>query len=225
MQKIFEQILPPKSGLAVLVKEGQHLRVTDLEGQQVVDMAVFNADNHKEKLSTTFSRTRQKPRAAGDYFARDRLTEGDALLSTACRPLMTILVETQPVKGMHDTHHRMCNRVLYELHGLGPRDGCQEILAKTLAPYEIGYEEIPDTFDIHMHYLHDPAEGRWLIEEPSSRPGDYVEFRAEMDCLVGLSNCPEDTITMCNARHCTPYRVEIYEPEAGAGIGGLGERS
>jgi uncharacterized protein YcgI (DUF1989 family) len=38
-----------------------------------------------------------------------------------------------------------------------------------------------------------------------------------MDCLVGLSNCPEDTISMCNAKRCTPYRVEVYEVEGGAG--------
>jgi uncharacterized protein YcgI (DUF1989 family) len=63
-----------------------------------------------------------------------------------------------------------------------------------------------------MHYRHDVEHGRWLIEEPLSRPGDYIEFEAEMDCLVGLSNCPEDSLTMCNAKHCTPYGVEIYGP-------------
>ena len=53
MRVVFEQVIPPKRGLAVRVRKGQHLRVTDLEGQQVVDMAVFNADNPREKLSTS----------------------------------------------------------------------------------------------------------------------------------------------------------------------------
>jgi uncharacterized protein YcgI (DUF1989 family) len=212
MRKVHEQILAPKSGLALLVKKGQHLRLIDLEGKQVVDMAVFNADNCKEKLSTSYSRSRQVPQRAGVYAAKDHVTEGDVLLSTACRPMMTLVKETQPIKGMHDTHHRTCNRRLYELLGLEPRDGCQETLARELAPFGISYEEIPDTFDIHMHFRHDVAARQWVIEEPCSRPGDYVEFRAEMDCLVGLSNCPEDTVTACNAGHCTPYRVEIYEP-------------
>src|SRR5437667_3424372 len=117
MERVLEAVLPPKSGLTVLVKRGQRLRLIDLEGKQVVDMPVFNADDYRERLSTTYSRTRQQPRSAGDYFARDRLTVGDALLSTTCRPMMTIVEETQPVKGMHDTHHRMCNRTLYDLHG------------------------------------------------------------------------------------------------------------
>ena len=42
--------MPPKTGHAVTVKKGQHLRITDLEGKQVVDVALFNADNYKEKL-------------------------------------------------------------------------------------------------------------------------------------------------------------------------------
>ena len=49
-----------------------------------------------------------------------------------------------------------------------------------------------------------------VIGEPVSRPGDYIEFRAEMDCLVGLSNCPEDALTPCNGRKCTPVKVEVY---------------
>jgi uncharacterized protein YcgI (DUF1989 family) len=210
VERIFATTLAPKSGLTVRVNRGQRLRLIDLEGKQVVDMAIFNADNHRERLSTSYSRTRQQPKTAGDYFARDRLTVGDALISTTGRPMMTIVEETQPVKGMHDTHHRMCNRVLYDLHGIGPKDGCLEILTGALTPYGITPEEIPDTFDVHMHYRHDTEHGRWLIEEPQSRPGDYVEFVAEMDCLVGLSNCPEDSLTMCNAKHCTPYGVEVY---------------
>jgi uncharacterized protein YcgI (DUF1989 family) len=192
------------------VKKGQRLRLIEVEGKQVVDMAVFNADDLHEKLSTSYSRTHQPPRAAGDYLARDRLTVGDVLLSISGQPTMLIVAETQPVKGMHDTHHRMCNRMLYDQHGIGPKDGCLEILSGVFTPYGISTNGIPDTFDIHVHYRHDVEHGRWHIDEPLSRPGDYIEFQAEMDCLVGLSNCPEGSLTMCNAKHCTPYRVEVY---------------
>ncbi len=46
----FEHDLAPATGLAVVVEAGRRLRVTDLEGLQVVDMAVFNAENVREKL-------------------------------------------------------------------------------------------------------------------------------------------------------------------------------
>ena len=62
MDVIFEKILPPKTGLALELETGQNLRVIDLEGQQVVDMALFNKENTREKLSTSYSRTRYVPK-------------------------------------------------------------------------------------------------------------------------------------------------------------------
>src|ERR1043166_7016796 len=90
MGTVFEQVIPPKRGLAVTVKKGQHLRVTDLEGKQVVDMAIFNRENPREKLSTSYSRTRYVPKPGAEYVPRDALTEGDTLMSTICRPMLTI---------------------------------------------------------------------------------------------------------------------------------------
>lgn len=210
MRVVFEKVMPPKTGLAVVVKKGQNLRIIDLEGKQVVDMAVFNEHNVREKLSTSYSRTRYVPKSGGEYIPRDKLTEGDTLMSTTCRPMMTIVKETAEPKGVHDVHNRMCNRYLYESHGVGPRDGCHEIISAAVAPYGLLPEDIPDTMDLFMNYHHDCTRGRWVIEEPVSRPGDSIEFHAEMDCLVGLSNCPEDVLTMCNAKRCTPVKVEVY---------------
>ena len=211
MKLIHQQTIPPKNGLAVEVKRRQHVRIIDLEGKQVVDMAVFNLHNPREKLSTSYSRTRYIPKAGAEYVPRDKLTEGDSLMSTICRPLMTIVKETPEPKGVHDVHNRMCNRFLYESYGVGPRDGCHEIISKAVVSYGLLPEDIPDTMDLFMNYHHDCTRGRWVIGEPVSKPGDYIEFRAEMDCLVALSNCPLDVLAPCNAYHCTPVKVEIYD--------------
>jgi uncharacterized protein len=210
-QHVLDVVMPPKSGLAVELKKGQHIRITDIEGKQVCDVAVFNMDNFREKLSTSYSRTRYPMKVVGDYIPRDHLTEGDTLMSTICRPMMTIVKETAKIKGVHDTHHRMCNRYLYETNGFGPRDGCQEIIAKAVAPYGIASEDLPDTFDLNMNFVHDCANHRWWIKEPVNEPGDYVEMRADMDVLVGLSNCPLDVMVPCNAFKCTPLRVEVFQ--------------
>jgi uncharacterized protein YcgI (DUF1989 family) len=45
MKRILEHVIPPKLGYGLLLEEGQHLRVVDLEGKQVVDMALFNEAN------------------------------------------------------------------------------------------------------------------------------------------------------------------------------------
>jgi len=212
MKKRFERVIPAKTGLSVEVKHGEHFRVIDLEGKQVVDMAVFNLENLREKLSTSYSRTRYFINPGDDYSPRDHLEEGDWLMSTLCRPMMTIVKETPVPKGIHDACNRMCNRFLYENLGVGPRDGCHEIISEAVAPYGLLPEDIPDTFDLFMNYPHNCKLGHFTILEPVSKPGDYIEFRAEMNCLVGLSNCPLD-IGPCNAGNCTPVKVEIYHDE------------
>jgi uncharacterized protein YcgI (DUF1989 family) len=211
VKTVFEKVMPPKSGLAVAMTKGQVLRVTDVEGKQVVDMALFNKANTREKLSTSYSRTRYIPKPGAEYVPRDKLTEGDTLMSTICRPMMTIVKETPEVKGVHDTHNRMCNRYLYESYGVGPRDGCHENIANAVAPYGLLPEDIPDTMDLFMDYHHDCAKGRWIIGEPVTKPGDYIEFRAEMDLIVGLSNCPLDVLAPCNGYHCTPVKISVFE--------------
>src|SRR5262245_63047044 len=129
MRVVYEHVIPPKHGHGLTVTTGQVLRVTDLEGKQVVDMALFSAENPREKLSTSYSRTRYVPKPGAEYVPRDSLTEGDTLMSTICRPMMTIMKETPEPKGVQDTHDRMCNRFLYESYRLGHRVGRYEIHA------------------------------------------------------------------------------------------------
>ena len=182
-------IVGPDSGAAVEVPRGQRLRVTDMRGRQVVDMAVFNLANPREKLSTPYSRSRFDPATVGKFHPRDRLTAGDYLMSTINREMMRIVADTPEVKGMHDAHGRMCNRRLFRVLGKGERDGCHEIVGGVMAPYGLLPEDMPDTFDLFMNFHHDCAHGYWVIEQGISKPGDYVEFAAEMDCIVALSNC------------------------------------
>ena len=212
---VSEEVVPPKSGVAFEVQQGHVFRVTDLEGQQVVDMAVFNGGEPSEKLSLTYTRSRSASGTnelgvGADYLTRDKVMQGDTLLSNLCRPLLYFLEETPEQKGIHDTHNSSCNRAFYESAGFGSRDGCHEILSGVLAPYGIRETDLPDTMDLFMNWYHDVELGAWIIGLPVSRPGDYVEFRAEMDCLVGLSNCPDDVGSECNAYHCTPVKLTLF---------------
>lgn len=208
MEQIFETVMAPATGWADVVKAGQRLRVTDLEGLQVVDMAVFNEHNLREKLSTSNSRTRAGlERVAEDGFhPRDRLFEGDLLMSTINSEMMRITADTAEVKGMHDVHGRMCNRHLYAALGAGEKDGCHEIISGVVAPWDLRAEDIPDTIDLFMNFHHDCGNRWWVIEDGVSKPGDYIEFAALMDCVVALSNCP--------FYRGTPMKVEIFEGEA-----------
>ena len=185
-----------------MIEPGQRLRVTDLEGRQVVDMAVFNADNPREKLSLPYSRSRYTPESGAEFHPGDRLLAGDVLRSTLYAPMMRIVEETPEPKGVHGVDGRMCNRHLYAAYGEPGKEGCQEILARAIAPHGLKEEDIPDCFDIFMNYRHDCAQGRWVIDEGVSAAGDYIEFEALMRCLVALSNCPYFP--------GTPMKIEVF---------------
>lgn len=153
-------------------------------------MAVFNGDNLREKLSCSYSRSAAGVIIDGAFHPRDHLLAGDHLISTINNPMMKITADTPETKGMHDVHGRMCNRVLYQRMGQGEKDGCHEIISAAVAPHGLLPEDIPDTMDLFMNYHHDCANRCWVLEDGNSKPGDYIEFEAEMNCLVALSNCP-----------------------------------
>ena len=49
--ELLNEVLQPRTGRALIVRTGEVLRITDLEGEQVVDVAIFNANNHRDRLS------------------------------------------------------------------------------------------------------------------------------------------------------------------------------
>jgi uncharacterized protein len=209
---VFDQVVAPRAGVATEVKKGQLLRLTDVEGKQCLDLCLFNRANPHEKLSTTWSRTRRKPRPGEGWSSADRLLPGDVLLSTLCRPMVTIVEDTTEPKGIHDTHIRMCNEYLYVIHGLGTGyKGCFEIVSEVIAPYGIAPEDIPDPFNVFLNLQYDRTEGKLVTREPVTKPGDYIEFRADMDVLAAISKCPEDKLGPSNAYHCTPIRVQVFD--------------
>ncbi len=204
-----DDVLAPKSAMALELRQGQILRVTSLEGSQVVDMAVWNLHNLREKLSTSYSRTRYFPLPGRSFRPRMTVQQGDWVMSGLCRPLMTVLTETADPPGTHGVHHRMCNAFFYASHGAGVRDGCFEQLAEVVRAYGVPPEDIPDSFDIFQNYPYDVQAQGFLVKEPVTKPGDYIEFRAEMDLLVALSNCPDDVVAAANAFRCTSTGVQV----------------
>ena len=114
-------------------------------------------------------------------------------------------------RGIHDLLLASCNRWFYaNLYGLTGRRGCLELLRDALAPYGITEDELPDPFNLFTKTRVDDAD-RLLIELPESTAGDYVELTAEMDCLVGVTSCP-DEVTDCNGGRSTPIGLQIVSP-------------
>ena len=63
MKQILEHVIPPKLGYGLVVKQGQHLRIIDLEGKQVVDMALFNEAKSSPRRTRGRATSRSRARS------------------------------------------------------------------------------------------------------------------------------------------------------------------
>jgi uncharacterized protein len=189
--------LAPKTAKAFFVKKKQRLRVIDVEGKQVGDFIAFNSDNPREKLSQ--ARTRAFP-------MRFTLKVGDKIYSDRDHPMFTIKEDTC---GVHDLIWQPCSRWVYKNRFGADQDGCTELLARALA--DSGYSQLDpvDPFNLFMNTRIYP-DGRFEIVEPVSKPGDYIELIAEMNCLCVLSTCPNE-FGPTNGGKITPLKVMIFD--------------
>ena len=169
--------IPPQTGVAFQLAAGEVLRVVDLRGEQVSDLMAFAPDGI-ETLSS--GRTI-------DYAGTIRLTTGHVLYSNRSRPMFTILSDTV---GVHDFLFSPCSPEMFvALYDFDPsHPSCFRNLADNLAAFGIDEDRIGTTFNIFMNAAMSP-DGDLKVLPPVSKAGDYIELRAEMDLIVGLTAC------------------------------------
>ena len=205
---ILSEVIPAKDSLAWTVEAGQVTRLTDLEGYQVGDLALFARDNLRDRLSISWTRTRNL-RRTDTYAPPLGPTTGDKLWSTGFNVLATIVEDTPETKGVHDLFGRMCNRGMYEMYGVEPQDGCFELLQRVLLPYGIAPEDISDPLGVFMNTQAETGTRVMRIHEPVSRAGDCFSIRAEVDLIAAMSTCPMDVLAPTNGYAITPMSVEV----------------
>jgi uncharacterized protein len=191
-------IVPAGAPWSGIVRQGQVLRITDLEGQQAVDFLCYNAADPKERYHAP-----NTMKAAGSIF----LTTGHKLYSDIARPIFTIIEDQF---GGHDTIGGCCsapsNRMLY---GVENCPGCRENFMTALAAHGLGRRDIVPNINWFMRVLVG-GDGGASIALGVSPAGCQVALRAEMDALAVISNCPQIN-NPCNNFKPTPIRVEISD--------------
>ena len=191
-------IIEPKSGKAVKVKRGQVLRVEDMDGGQVADFVCFALDDYAEKFSQAKTRVRNWT---------TRLSVGSELISNRDNVMFTIVADSV---GVHDIVFSPCHCHVYEhLLGVGPRNGCFENLSAAVEPYGISSDDLPDPFNIFMN-TGVKEDGELFVAAAPSGKDDYIELRAEADCLVAVSACADD-VTDCNNGKCTRIAMHVSQ--------------
>lgn len=171
-------VIPPRSGVAFPLAQGEVLRVIDAEGVQVSDLLAYNAGDVREAISNgrTF-----------DYEETIALTTGNRLWSNRSNPMLTIVEDTV---GRHDFLLTPCSEATFR-HFYPDRPvhrGCFGNLAEALAPHGVEPDVIPCAFNLFMNVPVAP-DGALRVDPPASRAGDFIRLRAEMDLIVGLTAC------------------------------------
>ncbi len=195
--KITRHRLQPQTGTAFALERGQILRVIDPEGEQVSDIAAFALEDHSEQISSGRSL---------DYNNTIYLTTGHVLYSNRSNPMFSILEDRV---GKHDFLLTPCSpetfEILYEGHE-GYHPSCLENLTKNLQQFGIAEDDIPTTFNVFMNVDVLPS-GELNIGPPLSKPGDYVDLRAEMDLIVGITACSAEK---SNNHSFKPIDLEVH---------------
>ena len=195
-------IIPARGGKAAFVEAGQRIRVINTHGQQVVDTWAFRRDELTEFMSMEHSRT---------FLSRIMARMGDSMVTNHRRPILTLVEDTTvegDSAGIHDTLLAACDRYRYELLGCeGYHDNCTDNLAAALAELGLTPPETPSPWNLFMN-IPVASDGTVSFQAPVSRPGDSVTLRAEMDCVVAFSACPQDIVPI-NGVDCIPTEAHL----------------
>jgi len=191
-------IVPAGAPWSGIVRQGQVLRITDLEGQQAVDFLCYNAADPQERYHAP-----NTLKAAGSIF----LTAGHRLYSDIARPIFTIIEDQF---GGHDTIGGCCSAPSNEmLYGVKNCPGCRENFLTALSRHGLGRKDIVPNINWFMR-VPVAADGGAAVVLGVSPPGCQVVLRADMDALAVISNCPQIN-NPCNGFHPTPVRVAVTE--------------
>ena len=224
MQKIDEIRVEPRDAASFTVPAGHLFRIVSIEGPQVGDLNLWHAHNLNERFFS--GKTRQ--------LHASHVTSGDRLWSNLphLRPMATITHDTlawygwdEDGAGVHDVIGTRCDPYTnYLLKAVDYHYCCHSNLTRALAKHqqcataEIEHH-IHDVLNVFMCTGFSKDSHQYFMKASPVRPGDYIEFFAEIDLLGALSACPGGD---CSSSHsddstvCYPLLVEIYQPSADA---------
>jgi uncharacterized protein YcgI (DUF1989 family) len=221
MELTDEVIVPPRDARIFRVPSGNFFRIVSVDGPQVGDLNLWSKDDLSERFYSGKTRA----------LHGTHLSTGDRMWSgfPHMRPMATITYDTldwygfdADGGGVHDVIGTRCdpytNRLL---SGQDYHHCCHSNLTRALAsetglPLHEAEVHVHDVLNVFMctGFTHDKHQ--YFMKASPVRPGDYIEFFAEIDLLGALSTCPGGD---CSTEHssdttaCFPLKVEIHRPD------------
>ncbi len=214
-------VVAPRDALTFRVPKGHFFRIISTDGPQVGDLNLWNSNDLTEKFYSGKTRA----------LHGTHLSTGDRMWSSFphMRPMATITRDTldwygfdEYGGGVHDVIGTRCDPYTGRLlSGKDYHQCCHSNLIRALAAetcLTTAHAEIHvhDVLNVFMCTGFTLDTHQYFMKASPVRPGDFIEFFAEIDLLGGLSACPGGD---CGAKHssdtapCYPLTVEIYRPD------------
>ena len=219
LKKIDEITIPPREARCFSVSKKNFFKIESIEGPQVGDLNIFNQHNLHEKFYSGKTRA----------IHGTHLSIGDRMWSSFpyLRPMTTITHDTLDWYGfdddgasVHDVIGTRCDPYTEKL--INDKDYhfcCHSNLTKALMnKKKLSFSDaetyIHDVLNVFMCTGFTKNTHQYFMKSSPVRPGDFIEFFAEIDLLCILSACPGGD---CGSEHssdktnCYPLKVSIFE--------------
>ena len=185
------------------VSKGQYIQIVDVKGRECSDFQAFDLSaldtGIEREIDPTTTRSLMgslypTPGTFSKYFSVDH------------EPLVEIIQDTC---GRHDTFGLACTARYYEDLGYPGHPNCSDNMSAELSFYNIkpraGWPAVNFFFNTFLYDNY--AIG---MDDPWSRPGDYVLLRALTDLICISTGCPCD-IDPANGWNPTDIQVRVYK--------------
>jgi uncharacterized protein YcgI (DUF1989 family) len=224
LAKTDEVIVPPRDARAFSVPAAGFFRIVSIEGAQVGDLNLWNAHDLSERFFSGKTRA----------LHATHVGKGDRLWSTLpnLRPMATITEDTlgwygydADGGGVHDVIGTRCDPYTNRLLSGGDYHYCchsnltRALAAETGMDVRAAEMHVHDVLNVFMCTGFTRDTHQYFMKASPVRPGDFIEFFAEIDLLCALSACPGGD---CGSTHssdtaaCHPLKVEIFKAAEGS---------
>jgi len=211
-RKVDEITVPPRDARCFKVPVGHFFRITSVQGPQVGDLNLWNARDLAERFYSGKTRA----------LHGTHLSVGDRMWTSfpTLRPMATIVGGS-----VHDVIGTRCDPYTHNLLSGGQyHHCCHSNLTRALAGHlkcSLAEAEphVHDVLNVFMCTGFTRDTGQYFMKASPVRPGDYLEFFAEINLLGALSACPGGD---CSSEHssdgaaCYPLLIEVFAPVEGA---------
>jgi len=201
----FELRIDARTARGYEVKAGEFIQIIDVAGRECSDFLAFNRaqlDRGVERLpDMTITRS-----LIGHAYAQPGLAA--KFFDLDMQPVVEVVQDTV---GRHDAFGLACAAKYYDDVGYPGHVNCSENMSNALVPFgvqpRLGWQAINFFYNTRIN-----AQNVYYLDEPWSRPGDYVLLRAATDLVCCSSACPDD-ISPANGWTPTDIHVRVYSPD------------